>query len=432
MNKELIKEIIVKNESIITQQVQTIVKREDILLPSDNININKVILFYGIRRSGKSFLLFDLFKQHSDSSLYIDFEDERFVNINVLDLDKIREAFFELKPNLLKQKGVIFLFDEIQNIKDWEKFARRLIEKEKINFVCAGSSSKITPASIHTALRGRVWSIEVLPFSFREFLISRGFDVADRKLFYGDEKIAVKSSFNEYLTFGGFPEVVLSQSEFEKRKILKEYLNAMYFRDLVERYEIKNMSLLEALWNKLFSSFGTKFSLSSFYKQHKDSFPISKDSLFQYYKYFIESMLICEVKKFSESSYKMLRNPAKIYVTDIGLAKKVGSLDLGRSLENIVFIELKRRGYEVFYFNEKKECDFIAKRDDVFEIFQVTWDITNNNREREIQGLVAAAKNIHIKWGTIVTYDYEEKIEVENVTVNIVPAWKWLIKRDEN
>lgn len=425
VNKELIKEIFVENESFIMRQIEWIFNREPLLLPSSNIK--KSHLFYGVRRSGKSFLLFDIFKQHPDNSMYIDFEDERLVDLDVSDLDKIRESFFELKPQLINEKDIFFLFDEIQNVNQWERFVRRLVEKERINLFCAGSSSKITPNLIHTSLKGRVWSIEVFPFSFREILILRGLDLTNKKLFYGNNKINVKNNLDEYFRYGGFPEVILAKSEFEKKKILKEYLNAMYFRDLVERYEVKNIILLETLWDKLFSSFSTKFSLSSFYKQYKDKFPFSKDSLFQYYKYFIESMLIHEVKKFSESSYKKMRNPAKIYLIDIGLAKKTTSLDLGRTLENIVFIDLKRKGYEVFYFNEKGECDFVAKKEDKFEIYQVSWELNKENEKREIFGVVEAAKYLNRNEATIITYDYEEVRKVENITINIVPAWKWLI-----
>lgn len=424
INKELIKEIIIENENFIMQQIKNVYDRESVLLPS--LDVKKACLFYGVRRSGKSFLLFYIFKQNPKKSIYIDFEDERLTNLNSLDLEKIREAFFELKPELLNEKDIFFLFDEIQNIKQWEKFVRRLVEKEQINVFCAGSSSKITPNSIHTALRGRVWSVEVVPFSFREFLKTRGFDLSDKKLFYDDNKIIIKNSFDEYLKFGGFPEVIFSKSEFEKKKILKEYLHAMFFRDLVERYEVKNITLLEALWDKLFSSFSTKFSLTSFYKQFKDKFPFSKDSLFSYYKYFIDSMLLYEVRTFSESTYKRLRNPAKIYLIDVGLAKKTTSLDLGKLLENVVFIELKRRGNEIFYFDEKAECDFVVKMEDKFDIFQVTWELNKENETREIFGLIQAAKNLNLKEATIITYDHEEIRKVENITINIIPAWKWL------
>lgn len=424
MNKEVLKEIIVENESFIIKQIEKIFEREFLHLPSPDIK--KVVLLYGVRRSGKSFILFDIFKQHPDRSMYIDFEDERLAHLDISDLEKIKEAFFELKPDLIGGKDISFIFDEIQNVPEWERVARRLVEKEGISLFCAGSSSKINPTSIHTALRGRVWSIEVFPFSFREFLRVRGFNLSDKTLFYGENKIAIKNTFDEYLKFGGFPEVVFPTSEFEKKKILKEYLNAMYFRDLVERYEIKNITLLETLWDKLFSSFSTKFSLTSFYKQYKDKFPFSKDSLFQYYKYFIDGMLVYEVKKFSESSYKRMRNPAKIYLIDIGLAKKTTSLDLGRTLENIVFIELLRKGCEVFYFYEKYECDFIAKKDDTFRIYQVTWDLDGENEEREIYGILEAVKYLNMTEATIVTYDYEDVRTIEGITINIIPAWKWM------
>ena len=138
----------------------------------------------------------------------------------------------------------------------------------------------------------------------------------------------------------------------------------MFFRDLVERYGITNIPLLDSLTDKLFSSFSLKFSSTSFYKQYKGRFPFSKDLLFRYYKYFLQSMLVFEVRKFAESTYKRMRNPAKVYLVDTGLCRRTTSADAGRVLENIVFLELRRSGYEVFYFEEKRECDFIARTGD--------------------------------------------------------------------
>ena len=135
----------------------------------------------------------------------------------------------------------------------------------------------------------------------------------------------------------------------------------MFFRDLVEHYGMTNIALFDALADKLFSSFSTRLSLTAFYRQYKDLFPFSKDILFQYFHNFEESMLIFAVRKFSESSYKRSRNPVKTYSADTGLCRRVGSEDMGRILENIVFIELMRRGREVYYFEEKQECDFVVK-----------------------------------------------------------------------
>ena len=424
ISKELLKEIIVSNEEFITQQIKKIIKREGISFPEI---LNKVVILYGVRRSGKTYILYDLFKKYKSQALYIDFEDERLTDFETRDFEVLKEAFLELKSHLIG-KEIIFLFDEIQNIEGWEKFCRRITERENIKIFVAGSSSRIMPMEIHTSLRGRAWSIEITPFSFREYLRLKGINIKDKKIIYGSKKTLIKKYFSEYIKWGGFPEVSLLKSDFEKRKVLKEYLEAMFFKDLVERFNITNIHLLKILTEKLFSSFSLKFSLTAFYKQYKEKFPFSKDTLFSYYNYFLESMLIFEIRKFSESSYKRLRNPAKIYLADTGICKKVTSADQGRVLENIVFLGLRKIREEIFYFDENRECDFIVK-DNQGKLFpyQVTLELKEENREREIDGLTEACKRLKIKEGTIFTYDEEDSIVAEGIHIKIIPVWKWLL-----
>jgi len=421
--KSKLKEIIFSNEDFILNQIKKIVKREGVY-PLESLN--KVVVFYGVRRSGKTFILFDLFKKMSKHSLYIDFEDERLTDFQAEDLERLREAALELKPHLIG-KELVFLLDEIQNIKGWEKFCRRAVEQENIKVYVSGSSSKMMPFEIHTELRGRSWSTEVFPFSFKEYLRAKNVDISDKSFVYTAKKALIKNYLLDYINWGGFPEIAFLKSEFEKKKLIKEYLNAMFFRDLVERYRITNITLLDCLTDKLFSSFATKFSLSSFYKQYKDKFPFSKDLLFRYYKHFLQSMLIFEVRKLTESTYKKMRNPAKIYLIDTGLCKRTTSTDTGRLLENIVFLELKRRGYEIFYFEEKRECDFIIKNyNNEFLPIQVSFELTEENREREMKGLIEACEKLGVNRGTIFTFDEETELNMEGIYIEIRPIWKWL------
>lgn len=424
MNKEILKEIIVANETFINNEVGTILERESIFsLPK----LNKVSVFYGVRRSGKTFVLFDIFKRHKDFALYIDFEDERLIDFEVKDFQKLKESFLELKPALIGRE-LFFLFDEIQNVKGWERFSRRVVERENIKVFVTGSSSKMMPKEFHTSLRGRSWDIEISPLSFREYLRIKDLDVNDKKLVYSRKKALVKKLFSEYLKWGGFPEVSFLDTELEKRKVIKEYLEAMFFKDLVERFDISNIPLLDSLKDKVFSSFSLKLSLTAFYKQYRNKFPFSKDSLFLYSKHLLESMLIFEVRKFSESSYKRLRNPAKIYLVDTGIARRVTSNDLGRLLENVVFLELKRRGDEIFYFEQKRECDFIIKKDNgKWFAYQVTLDLSEENESREIGGLLEACEFLGIKEGVILSYDEEARRKIRGIEVNIIPVWKWLL-----
>lgn len=424
ISKNTLKEIIVSNEEFILKHVKKIIEREGVLVPE---TLKKIVVFYGVRRSGKTFILFDLFKKYRDHSVYVDFEDERLLDFKLEDFEALKDVVLELKPHLA-EKTLIFLLDEVQRIKGWERFCRRAVERENIKVFISGSSSKIMPSEIHTELRGRSWSIEILPFSFREYLRAKDVDVNDKRLIYGSKRAVVKNYFLEYMKWGGFPEISFIDSELERTKLIKEYMGAMYFRDLVERYAMTNISLLESLMDKLFSSFSTKFSLTSFYKQYKDKFPFSKDLLFRYYKNFLQSMLLFEVRKFSESAYKRMRNPAKIYPVDMGLCKRITSADAGRLLENLCFLELKRRGFEVFYFEEKRECDFIARTDDNRLLpIQVSFELNKENTEREIEGLIAACKRLSINEGIILTYDDEKRFDKDGINIKVLPVWKWLL-----
>ncbi len=423
VSKELLKGIIVSNEEYILNKITGIVPRIDIHIPD---KLNKVVVFYGVRRSGKTFILYNLFRKYKDNALYVDFEDERISEFASEDFEILKEAFLELKPDLAGEK-IVFLLDEVQNIKGWEKFVRRIAERENARVFVTGSSSKMMPEEIHTSLRGRSWSIEVTPFSFREILVFKNIDIDERTILYGKKKNMIRGYFSEYLKWGGFPEVLFLKSEFEKKRVIKEYLDAMFFKDLVERFNITNTQLLSLLMETLFSAFASKLSLTSFYKQYKQKLPFSKDMLFLYYKFLLESMLVFEVRKFSESSYKRMRNPAKIYVADVSICKKVVSENLGRVLENIVFLELRKIGHEIFYFEEEKECDFISRDfNGSFIPYQVTQELTKENEERELKGMALACKQLSISNGTILTDGQEGNKKFEGINIKIFPVWKWL------
>ena len=423
MEKNILKQIIVSNEEYISGDVDNIIPRENINFPE---MLRKVIIFYGVRRSGKTSILYDFFKKHLKNSLYIDFEDERLSDFKSNDFEMIKEAYLELNPHMAG-KELYFLLDEIQNINGWEKYVRRITEREKIKVLVTGSSSRIRPREINTSLRGRAWSIEVTPFNFRESLLAENMNISDNKLLYSSLKNKIKEIMSKYLKWGGFPEVLLLEKDFERKKILKEYIDAMYFKDLVEKYNINNIRLMTSLMESLFASFSMKFSLFSFYKKNKQEFSFSKDLLYRYYRYFLDSMLVYEVRKFSDSMHARLRNPAKIYLVDIGLCKKLTSDDYGRTLENIIFLELRRKNSEIYYFEDTRECDFIIKKTTgEFIPYQVTYELTAGNEERELGGLILAAKRLKIKSGQVITYDQESHKKIEGIDIRIIPSWKWL------
>jgi len=414
----------VSGRSFILESVPGIVPRAaaDVTAPG------KTVILYGIRRSGKTFILYDIFRRNCDTALYLDFEDDRLSGFTAADFATVQEAFLELRPEAAGR--VVYLFDEIQHITGWERFCRRVTERENAVVYVTGSSSKLMPLEVDTAIRGRAWSVAVFPFSFPEFLRLRQGSGERNEILFGTQRIETKRIFAEYARWGGFPETALAAAPLDKTKLLQEYLRAMFFRDLVERYGMTNIPLFDALSDKLFSSFATRLSLTAFYRQYKDLFPFSKDLLFQYFHHFEESMLIFAVRKFSESSYKRSRNPVKIYPADTGLCRRVASEDAGRILENIVFIELVRRGGEVFYFEEKQECDFVVKEGEGtrFAAFQVCRELTDANRPRETGGLAAACRRLDVTEGTILTDDQESEEDADGIKISVRPVWRWLLE----
>ncbi|OQA53970.1 MAG: hypothetical protein BWY42_01761 [Candidatus Omnitrophica bacterium ADurb.Bin277] len=423
ISKNIIKELILSSRTFILESLPGIVPR----VSADVTAPGKTVILYGIRRSGKTFILYDIFLRNRDTGLYLDFEDDRLTGFTAADFTTVQDAFLELQPEAAGK--IVYLFDEIQHVAGWERFCRRVTERENAAVYVTGSSSKLMPLEVDTAIRGRAWSVAVFPFSFPEFLQFRQGTVDRNEILFGAQKVETKRLFAEYARWGGFPETALAVAPLDKTKLLQEYLRAMFFRDLVERYGMTNIPLFDALSDKLFSSFATRMSLTAFYRQYKDLFSFSKDLLFQYFHNFEESMLIFAVRKFSESSYKRSRNPVKIYPVDTGLCRRVASEDAGRILENIVFIELARRGGEVFYFEEKQECDFVVKDGEGarFAAFQVCRELTDENRLRETGGLTAACRRLDLTEGTILTDDQEWEEDVEGIKINIRPVWRWLL-----
>jgi predicted AAA+ superfamily ATPase len=425
LSKSVLKEILVSNEEFILGSIGTIVPRRNVLFPETP---RKVTILFGVRRSGKTFLLYDWFRKHSDRCLYIDFEDERFEGFGAADMHRIREAYLELKPRMADSE-VHFLLDEIQNIIDWEKPCRRMVERENARVMVTGSSSRLMPLEIGTGLRGRSWSTEIMPFSFREHLAVRGMDPDERTIAYGRKKADVLRHYRGYAAWGGFPEVVMASSALEKSKLLREYFIALYFRDLVERYKMTNIPLLDALTSSLFSSFASKFSLSAFYRKNKDLFPVSKDTVFSYYANYLASSLICKVELFAESAHARTRNPSKVYVIDNGLCRHVASPDDGRLLENSVYLELKRRGCEVSYFDDGGECDFVARDPGgSWHAIQSCSELSEDNRQREIGGLLLACTRLGLRQGLLITAEEEAEMDRDGVSISMIPFWKWSLE----
>ncbi len=402
-----------------------LVKRQEFVLPQ---KVNKIITLVGPRRVGKTYYFYQLMKKIKDKSqiLYFNFEDERVFPFRKEDFETLLEAYFELFPN---QKQTWIFLDEVQQAESWQLFVRRLYENKRFKIFLTGSSSQLLSREIATQLHGRTLSFFLYPFSFSEFLKAKKIDYQIEQLSYSQQRFPVKHAFEEYLKFGGFPEVVLEPAT--KEPILAEYFSTIYFKDLIERFKIKNNTLLKLLMNFLASNVANQFSLNAFFKWAKTQTKVSKKTLINYQHYLEEIFIFFFVSKFAYSLKEQTVNPKKAYLIDNGLANVVGfhfSEDRGRLLENLVFLELKRRNQEVFYYQTKKECDFLVKKGRrVTEAIQVCQNLTDQNRQGELAGLQEAMQEFKLKRGLLLTEDQKEIIQEKNLKIEILPLYKWLL-----
>ncbi|MDA3780673.1 MAG: ATP-binding protein [Bacteroidales bacterium] len=418
--KEILKKIILENQFLEIDLVE-----RDFIFPKTN----KIVSLIGPRRVGKSYLLFQKMKEIDKKRiLYLNFEDERMLPIETKDFDLILESYFELYPDL---KPVIF-FDEIQELDNWEKFVRRIYDGVTKEIFLTGSSAKLLSKEIATELRGRSLSFFIYPLSFKEFLrFNKTSPVYTTR---GKSKII--KSFNDYISFGGFPEIL---SEDLKIETLRSYLDLTIYRDLVERYKVRNTNLLKNLIKFLITNTGRDFSANSYYKIVKQKEKISKDSISEYVSYIEDIGLMSFVPKYSFSLKEQQVNPKKAYVNDTGFFSAISfsfSENFGWLLETIVLIQLKRQAQtlqDIYYFKDNKtnsECDFLIKdRGTIVKAIQVSKSIKNEKtKDREIKGLLEAMNKFKLKEGLILTYDEEDILEIEKKKIIVKPIWKWLLE----
>lgn len=411
------------------RRYRDIVQR-DIHYPLD-IPLDRAVVLSGPRRSGKTYLMYmgikELLarKEDKNSILYVNFEDSRLVGAVSQDLNTLLEVFFEIYP-YRNEKTWVFL-DEIQVIPDWERFVRTLVDMENVNVFVTGSSSKLMSKEIATSMRGRSLTYNVYPFSFAEVLKAG-------KLEY-DEYLSsaqmgeIIQKLEDYVRYGGFPETVRYREEWDR--ILSEIVDVTIFRDIVERYDVKNIKMLKLFLNAIFNS--KEFSIHKFYNFLKSQgHKVSKNTLYTYFGYFEDSFIVFPLKRFSYSYKNIESSISKIYLVDNGLLSLQGIEDYGRLIENIVFIELKRRSKgDLFYYKSTsgREIDFIIKEGKkVSELIQVCYMLDDFvTKEREVKALLQGSEELKCDNLLIITWDYEAVEIVSGKNVRYVSLCKWLL-----
>ncbi len=399
------------------------------------LHTKKIITLTGARRTGKTYLFYQiitkLFQQgvSSENIIFINFEDER-LEITKKDLDLILKAYLEYYPQK-DLKDVYFFLDEIQNVVGWEKFVRRVYDDFSKNIFITGSSAKLLSTEIATSLRGRSINFEVYPLSFREFLKFKKIDTKD--IFSTKNSALIRNEFQKYITIGGFPEIIFFDKKI-KLKTLQNYSRVMLYRDIVERYNIKNISALKFFIKKNISNFAKPQSVLKTYNEIRSTgIRVGKDSVYDFRDYTESAYYLFFLKPYSESINKQESGFRKTYVIDTGLAKAVSfsaSENFGRLLENMVFLELKRREKDIFYFSEKGECDFVIRKGTkIVEAIQVTQYLDEQNKKREIDGLVEALRKFKLKSGLILTEDQEDEFQKDGKKIKVIPIWKWVLEK---
>ena len=418
---------------LITDFIETPIK--GILSRDYNIPLNskKIVSLIGVRRGGKSSILFDMINTLRDTIskeniIYLNFEDDRLYPLQLSHLDMILEAYYELYPTRRDEKVYLFL-DEIQAVPDWEVYIRRIYDTLDLQIFITGSSAKLLSTEIATSLRGRTISYEIFPFSFKEYLQFKEIEV---NLHSSKSLSFIQNALNNYLKDGGFAETI-NEDKSISRKILSDYLELIVYKDIVDRYNITNRSLLKILNKYCFTNISTLVSFNKLYNEFKSQgYKLSKDTIYNYMSHLEDAYTLFTVPIYRNSIKEENRNPKKIYAVDNGFKKIYDyaiDKDISKLYENIVFLQLRRQTKDVYYFKEKQEVDFYAKLEDKEVLINVSYIIDDKKtRDREMNGLIEAMKYFKLNCSYLVTQSEDTVVQIEEKKIYIIPLYKWLLE----
>lgn len=424
--KEIFKKLIT---DFIEKDIKNIQKRE-YAIPLES---KKIISLIGVRRSGKSSLLFDTINQlrkiqPKENIIYINLEDDRLYPLKLASLDSILQAYYELYPHKKDEKIYLFL-DEVQVVENWELYIRRVYDTENIQIYITGSSAKLLSTEIATSLRGRTITYEIFPFSFKEYLEYKNITI---NLYSSKSLSFINNELENYLFDGGFAETI-GEDKTISRKILSDYLELIVYKDIVDRYNISNRSLLKSLNKYCFTNLATLVSFTKLYNEFKSQgFKIGKDTIFNYLSHLEDAYAIFTLPIYRNSVKEEQRNPKKVYAIDNGF-KKIYDYAMGEDksklYENIVFLHLRRQTKDLYYFKQNQEVDFYARIESKEYLINVSYIIEDEKtRKRELDGLLEAMAYFKLSEAYLITKDEESVVKIENKTIFIKPLYKYLLE----
>ncbi|NDV70249.1 ATP-binding protein [Dysgonomonas sp. 25] len=391
---------------VVDSQKETFLKRESGFVRDALMYVpvadSFATIITGIRRCGKSTLLLQLLRRDYQDAIYLNFDDIRLSGFEVND-------FARLHREIEKREIKVLFFDEIQVVEGWEKYVNQLLREGYKVFV-TGSNASMLSIELGTHLTGRHLSMELFPFSYSEFIRFKELD-------NGEEAIM------KYLTTGGIPEYVKTDIPV----ILNALVDDILMRDIAVRHAVRDANSLRQLTAFLITNIGNLVSANKLVGM----FGIKSAATFlEYFSFLKDAYLLEFVPMFSYSLKIQARNPKKVYVMDMGLytENSISTSDnIGRRLENLIFLHLRRKYKHVFYYKERGECDFIAmEKNTVKEAIQVCLDVNDENFDREYNGLLEAMQSLGLKEGTIVTLNQQDVFEKDGMTINMIPASEFL------
>lgn len=430
MEREL-KEILT---SWLARELPELIDRDYDIKTSENITA-----LIGPRRAGKTYLLFQTAKNlisegyKKENIAYVDFEDVRLRALKPQDFSTFIKALHEILQE--KNGRIVLLLDEIQNIQEWQNWIRTLHNSKKYYILITGSSSKLSSKEIATQLRGRYISKLVLPFSFKEFLDYKKFETKNLKA--PEVKGNLLQNLRQYLRFGGFPDVVKENEEQAKIELLRTYKETIFYRDVVERFAIRDVSFLENFLEIVMENFGKYVSLSKL-ENHFKSLGLrkSKKTLSNYLKYLETAFFIFSVEKFGYKTKERVSQPKKVYPIDLGFYRLLPrfSDDIGILMESLVAINLYKmkfyKGLEIFYWKDyqQKEVDFVLKKGTKIEqLLQVVYASHKREAEDALDAMIKASRELKCSNLIVITWDYEAEERINGKRVKFVPLWKWVL-----
>jgi predicted AAA+ superfamily ATPase len=398
----------------------------------DYLTTGMIVSVIGVRRAGKSTLLKQAINYLMQEKgvpptniLFMNLEHPYFSSYskNIEYLEKMYEDYIKLT----QPEGKIYiLLDEIQFFPEWPVFVKAHYEQKKVKFILTGSNSSLLAPDLITLLSGRTLTLEVFPLSFDEIVHAYDVDISNQiKLV--KNRLKLNRLVDQMLKFGGFPEIVVNFQPSVAYDILNAYAKTILYQDVAPRLQIRKSVELERLFVYLISNIGKPFSYTNLSKL----FDLTDKAVKEYVGAFCDSYLLFELEMFDYSLKKQIRNPKKVYSIDTGQVNAVAfqfSENLGRLLENLVFLELRRAGLELYYYKTQNnlEVDFLAKRRTRKALVQVAWDLDNEETlKREQRALFQALHEMKLDYGIIITYDFEKEYEQDGKIIVALPAYKF-------